>query len=108
MPAFHNRLPEADHNEIAGFKLGEVTKFHPVFIKDSLDERISQRMDLTTELFQLHGMLVDFIYLTGTSLAEKIVSSTIIAHWTALELATLNNIEPLLVTEIENFKKQLP
>lgn len=107
MPAFHNRLPEADHNEIAGFQGDWAAGFHSIFLRDELDARLGERMDLTAKLFQSHGMLVATIPLAGVSLAEKIISSIIVAHWTALELATTNNVEPLAVLEIENFKKEL-
>lgn len=107
MPAFHNCFPEADHNEITGFQGDWAAGFHSIFIQDDIDSRISQRMDLTAKLFQSHGMLVVTIPLTGASLVEKIISSVIIAHWTALELATTNNVDPLAVVEIEDFKKKL-
>lgn len=106
-PAFHNRFPEADHNEIAGFQGDWAAGFHSIFLRDELDARLGERMDLTAKLFQSHGMLVAMIPLVGVSSAEKIVSSIIVAHWTALELATINKTEPLTVPEIENFKKQL-
>ncbi len=107
MPAFHNRFPEADHNEIAGFQGDWAAGFHSIFIRDELNARLGERMDLTAKLFQSHGMLVASIPLAGVSLAEKIISSIIVAHWTALELAVTNNVEPLAVPEIEEFKKEL-
>lgn len=107
MPAFHNRFPEADHNEIAGFQGDWAAGFHSIFIRDDADARLKERMDLTAKLFQSHGMLVAMIPLTGASLAEKIISSAIVAHWTAVELARLANLEPTAVEEIENLKKQL-
>jgi glucose/mannose-6-phosphate isomerase len=107
MPAFHNRLPEADHNEIAGFQGNWEFKFHCVFLRDELDTQTDERMDLTSELFQKHKILITTVPLEGSSLIEKIIRSIIIAHWTALELATTNNIEPLSVPEIEDFKKKL-
>ncbi|MBP9822094.1 MAG: hypothetical protein KBC81_01460 [Candidatus Pacebacteria bacterium] len=107
MPAFHNRLPEANHNEIASFQGDWASGFHSIFLKDNLDSRISQRMDLTADLFRKHEMLVAIIPLEGDSVAEKIIKSVLIAHWAALELANTNNIEPLTVPEIEDFKKDL-
>ncbi len=107
MPAFHNRFPEADHNEIAGFAKDWVGKFYGIFLRDESDSHTDERMDLTAELFKTHGITVEMIPLTGVSLAEKIISSIILAHWTALELATTNNIDPTAVKEIEDFKKQL-
>ena len=107
MPAFHNRFPEVDHNEIAGFQGDWAAGFHSIILRDDFDERLSERMDLTAKLFQSHGMLVATIPLVGASLAEKIIASVIVAHWAAVELARLANVEPLPVAEIENFKKQL-
>jgi len=106
IPAFSNRFPEADHNEIAGFRAPS-SGFHCVFLRDELDERLGRRMDLTAELFRSHEMLVAMVPLTGGSLIEQIISSLIVAHWTALELAGMANIEPSVVSEIEHFKKQL-
>ena len=60
-----------------------------------------------TELFQKHEISVTAIPLEGNSLIEKIIRSIVIAHWTALELATTNNVEPLAVLEIEDFKKKI-
>ena len=107
MPAFHNRFPEADHNEIAGFQGDWASGFHCIFLRDELDVRIGQRMDLTAELFRAHDILVATVPLEGPSLVRQIIQSVIIAHWTALELATTNNVEPLAVLEIEDFKKKL-
>ena|SRR3989344_6261206 len=107
MPAFHNRFPEADHNEIAGFQGDWASGFHCIFLRDELDVRIGQRMDLTAELFRAHDILVATVPLEGPSLVRQIIQSVIIAHWTALELATTNNVELLAVLEIEDFKKKL-
>lgn len=107
MPAFNNRFPEADHNEIAGFQGDWAAGFHCVFLRDEIDSRISQRMDLTAELFRTHNILVVTVPMEGPSLVEQIIHSVIIAHWTAFELAVTNNVDPIAVLEIENFKKQL-
>ncbi len=106
IPAFSNRFPEADHNEIAGFRAPS-SSFHCVFLRDELDKRLGQRMDLTAELFRSHEMLVAMVPLGSGSLIEQIVASVIVAHWTALELALMANIEPSVVSEIEHFKQRL-
>ena len=97
MPAFHNRFPEADHNEIAGFQGDWAAGFHSIILRDDFDERLGERMDLTAKLFQSHGMLVATVPLVGASLAEKIISSVIVAHWAAVELARLADVEPIPV-----------
>jgi len=106
-PAFNNRLPEANHNEIAGFQGDWGNKFHSIFIRDNLDSRISERMDITNDLFESHKMSGASIQLTGTSLSEKIINSIILAHWVALELSQISNTDPIAVEEIENFKKRM-
>ncbi len=107
MPAFNNRFPEADHNEIAGFQGDWASGFHCIFLRDELSAHIGQRMDLTANLFREHDILVATVPLEGLSLIQQIINSIILAHWTALELAGTNNVDPMSVVEIENFKKQL-
>ena len=57
-PSFSNVFPELNHNEMAGFHVGEVSKllsqnFHFIFLKDTADSpRISKRMEITAKLFQ--------------------------------------------------------
>lgn len=106
MPAFHNRFPEADHNEIAGFRVA-ASGFHALFLRDQLDQRLVKRMDLTAELYRSHGMAVAMVPLVAGSIIEQIISSVITAHWTAFELALMTNVEPSVVSEIEHFKQQL-
>ncbi len=106
MPAFHNRFPEADHNEIAGFRVSS-SGFHCLFLRDETDKRLIQRMDLTADLFRSHDMPVAVVSLVNGSMIEQIVSSIITAHWTAFELALMTNVEPSVVSEIEHFKKRL-
>ncbi len=106
MPAFHNRFPEADHNEIAGFRVA-AAGFHALFLQDELDQRLVKRMDLTAELFRSHGMAVAMVPLVAGSIIEQIISSVVTAHWTAFELALMTNVEPSVVSEIEHFKQQL-
>lgn len=107
MPAFNNRFPEADHNEIAGFQGEWANGFHCIFLRDDIDPRLGKRMDLTTDLFRTHDIQVASMPLSGSSLAEQIISSVITAHWTAAELAEIGNVDPMAVLEIENFKKKL-
>lgn len=107
IPAFHNELPEADHNEIAGFQKTQIGQFHAIFLENRLEHRIGQNMELTIELLEKNNIPVSETILKGDSLSEQIVSSIILAHWVALELATINNIEPLAILEIEDFKKKL-
>lgn len=106
MPAFHNRFPEADHNEIAGFRAAS-SGFHCLFLRDETDKRLIRRMDLTADLFRSHDMPVAAVSLVNASTIEQIVSSIITAHWTAFELALMTHVEPSVVSEIEHFKKQL-
>lgn len=106
IPAFNNRFPELDHNEIAGFRLADASRFHPIILRDG-DVRINKRMDATADLFRQEGLSVSEIALPETSSIEQIITSVILAHWTALSLAKTGGVDPLIPFIIEKFKKEV-
>lgn len=106
-PAFANVFPELNHNEMASFANGDrIGDFVFVFIKDEDDQpKIIKRMVITKQMFtELSGEVLE-INLTGATRWEKIISSTILAHWTAYYIARTKNLDPLATPMIEKFKK---
>ena len=111
IPAFCNRFPELNHNEIAGFTDSELSKnFHFVFLRDIDDDRtgrIGLRMEKLGELYEKKGLPVTKLELKGESHLKKIFSSIILAHWTAYYLAKNRKVDPEKTDIIEDFKKML-
>ena len=118
VPAFCNRFPELNHNEIAGFSAeggpasgGDLSKnFHFIFLRDIDDDRtgrIGLRMEKLNELFGLKNLSVTKLELKGESHLKKIFSSIILAHWTSYYLAKYYKVDPEKTEIIEEFKKLL-
>lgn len=127
-PSFSNVFPELNHNEMAGFHLGEVSKFpscddhhkgdcsayarllsqnfHFIFLKDSADNpRILKRMEITEKLFQNQKLNVETVELAGDNVFTKIFSSLQLAEWVSYYIAKEYGIDPADTSTIEKFKK---
>ncbi len=113
IPAFANRFPELNHNEMTGFDSAPKAKtlsekFHFIFLRDSEDhERIQKRMEITAKLYRDRGLPVEEIEMTGGNVWEKIFSSTLLADWSAYYLAAAYGADPDAVPLVEEFKKML-
>ncbi len=108
IPAFCNRYPELDHNEIAGFDAVNAPLFSTfkwIMIRDGNDEYSSRRADATAALLRSEGLFVEVIELEGPSVLERIMSSALLAHWTGVYLAEQKGIDPMATLIIEEFKK---
>lgn len=111
IPAFCNRLPELNHNEMTGFDVKESTKglsekFHFIFLKDENDDpRILKRMAILQKLYKERGLPVEVIELKGETVFEKIFFSLILADWASFYTAEIYGVEPEQVPMVEEFKK---
>ena len=112
-PSFSNVFPELNHNEMAGFHAGEVSKllsqnFHFIFLKDPADnQRVSKRMEVTAKLFQKQKLNVETVELVGDNVFAKIFSSLQLADWVSYYIAKEYGINPADTSAIEEFKKQI-
>lgn len=111
IPAFCNRLPELNHNEMTGFDVRDSTKslsekFYFIFLKDKNDDlRIQKRMVILEKLYTERGLPVEIIELNGKTIFEKIFSSLILADWAGFYTAEIYGVEPEQVPMVEEFKK---
>lgn len=113
IPAFCNRLPELNHNEMTGFDVKESTKslsekFHLIFLEDqNNDPRIQKRMAILKKLYKDRGLPVEIVELKGQNVFHKIFSSLILADWTSFYTAEIYGVEAEQVPMVEEFKKLL-
>lgn len=111
IPAFFNLLPELNHNEMTGFDINTENKilsrnFKVIFLRDKSDHpQIQKRMDITKKLYEDRGMVTMSFEITGTSNAEKIFKSLILADWAAFYTAEIYGSESEQVPMVEEFKK---
>jgi glucose/mannose-6-phosphate isomerase len=115
IPAFVNVLPEANHNEIAGFGLTSFgslpnfcQSFYCLMLTDSLmTEHLKRRFVATEALFERQGVTTEMIELVGNNSWEKLFSSFLLAGWVSVLLAKHYQLDPETNPVIEEFKQRL-
>lgn len=110
-PAFAGTLPEANHNEIAGWQvLDDVTsqRFAALLIRDvDEDPRVERRLNVTRELIQNHFASVTDLAAQGTSAMARMFSLLLIGQLAAIYTGIANGVDPGPVEAIEELKARL-
>ncbi|HZZ99622.1 MAG TPA: SIS domain-containing protein [Candidatus Paceibacterota bacterium] len=106
IPAYCNRLPEMDHNELAGYDRDNnlCGRFSALFIKDGGDERMNKRIKITAETLRDNGIPVEVIDIPDGKPLARAIASALAAHWTAYGLAVRRGVDPAEVPVIDQFK----
>jgi glucose/mannose-6-phosphate isomerase len=113
IPAFHNVIPELNHNEMNGFDAQSSSKhlseiFYFIFLRDEDDNpRIIKRMEVLEKLYRDRGLRVEVLDLEGASKLEKIYKSLLVADWMAVYTGEEYGLEITEVPLVEEFKKLL-
>ncbi|MCG2690046.1 hypothetical protein L6252_02085, partial [Candidatus Parcubacteria bacterium] len=114
--AFWNYFPELNHNELVGYTNKFVNQksktknqnYCVIILKDNQSEaRIIKRMELTAELIKEAGCEVETIEMIGANKLEKMFNTLLLFDFTSYYLALANNIDPVAVKIVEDFKKRL-
>jgi glucose/mannose-6-phosphate isomerase len=108
--AFHNELPEMNHNEIEGWgNIKDLNKyFSLIWLVDNDDhERITIRQDVTGKLLQQSGVDQHFISVEGSNFIERSIHMIHFGDWVSFWLATMNAKDPTRVHKIEELKTAL-
>ena len=103
IPAFSNRFPELNHNEINSFD-GK-GRFCVLTIDDQRSIKLSRRISAAIEVIKEKSVHVKQVDLDGDSLLQKIVTSMILAHQTALFLAEKSGRDPIATPIVDQLKK---
>lgn len=104
-PAFHNTLPEMNHNEIVGFEL-KPKNIAVIFLKDPDEDRIHQkRLAITDKILKKFGIKILTVKLKGADDFAKTFNAMVLAEWTSYYLAKLNGVDPKATKIIEEIKK---
>jgi glucose/mannose-6-phosphate isomerase len=108
--AFHNEIPEMNHNEVEGW--GSITDsnkyFSLIWLADTDDyERITVRQDVTASLLQQSGIDQHFISVEGLNFVERCIHMIHFGDWVSFWLANINSIDPTPVHKIEKLKAML-
>ena len=115
IPAFANRFPELNHNEMTGFDRGQgllpnldLGIFHFVFLEDEIDNpQIQKRMEITKKLYKDRALQFSSFKLHGENIYHKIFQSLLVADWAAYHTAKNYGSDSEYVPMVEEFKKMI-
>jgi glucose/mannose-6-phosphate isomerase len=109
LPAFTAALPEADHNEIAGWEgAREVAPMSAVFLEDrDQHPRVRQRSELTAAMIEPQAHYVTRIETEGESRTERLLWSVMLGDLMSLQLAAKRGVDPAQIEMIERLKDAL-
>lgn len=104
--AFTNYFPELNHNELEAFALNN-PYFHTIILSDEQDDvRVKKRIEISKRYIS-KGNSVTQIMLKGNSRLAKMFYAIALGDFASTIYALKNNINPLPVNFIEEFKKEL-
>lgn len=109
LAAFTSELPEANHNEIEGWRGGlDLAPLSAVFLRaPGFHPRIARRMELAAERLASFGAPVVDVDALGETPVANVLSLVMIGDLVSLSLAELAGIDPEPVEAIEGFKAAL-
>jgi glucose/mannose-6-phosphate isomerase len=106
--AFHGRLPEADHNEVEGWRDPSARVFHAVFLRDPLeDEETVRRVLVTQELIRDGAGGVTDVWPRGKGRPAHLLSLIYLGDWVSYYLALLRGVDPWSVPALSEVKRRL-
>lgn len=107
MLAWHNVVPEMNHNELVGW-----SEKHPelavVILRDDVEYvRTAKRIDITKEVIQKCTDRVKYAYSKGDTALEKAVYLIHLGDWVSVFLAEMRNVDPNEIEVINYLKSSL-
>ena len=108
LPAFSGVLPEADHNEIEGWSGSAKDGFAAIFLEDrDQHPRERKRFELTAKTIEPHAKAVIRLEAEGETRTERLLEAVMLGDFLSIELANARQVDPLDVTVIERFKREM-
>ena len=110
MLAYHNELPEMNHNEIVGWENNSelINKISIVWLKDKDDHtRISIRQSLTKDIIGELAGNHEIVSVTGDSKIQRYLHMIHFGDWVSFWCAILHKTNPTPVNKIDQLKEIL-
>ena len=106
MIAFHNLLPEMNHNEIEGWYDNE--NLIVIWLKDKDDiSQIEKRISITKKILENSNIVNKILEVSGENFTERFLKFIILTDWISYYLAILNKIDPSPVEKIQKIKRAI-
>jgi glucose/mannose-6-phosphate isomerase len=109
LPAFCAELPEADHNEIAGWDGAAATGRMSAILLEDRDQhpRVRRRFELTAKLIEPQAASVSIVETAGDSRTERLLWSVMLGDLVSLQLAARRGVDPTPVVTMDRLKEEL-
>jgi glucose/mannose-6-phosphate isomerase len=107
--AWWGELPEADHNELAGWS-GAAGDVRPaaIFLEDrDQHPRLARRFELTAKGIEPYAGVVARVETAGETRLERLLWAVMLGDLVSLEIARQRGVDPLPVEAIERFKEEM-
>jgi len=108
--AFHNTIPEMNHNEIVGWEMehSALNNFIVIFLQcENMPQQIATRIELTKNIIKAKGISIAEIYAEGKTKLEKAISLILLGDWISYYLALFYNKNPESILNIDYLKSEL-
>ena len=107
--AFYNQYPEFNHNEFMGWTSHPVEKPFAIFdlISSFEHPQVIKRFKVSDKLLSGRRPKAKVIELQGDTVLKQLLWAAILADFTSIYLAILNNVDPTPVKLIEKLKQEL-
>jgi glucose/mannose-6-phosphate isomerase len=110
LAAFYSELPEADHNELCGWKgpAGGDGTFAAVLLEDADQHpRVRRRFELTAEAIDASGALAVRVEAAGETSTERLLWAVMLGDLVSLAIAEARGVDPLPIDAIDSLKAAL-
>jgi glucose/mannose-6-phosphate isomerase len=110
MLAYHNELPEMNHNEIVGWENNSnlINKISVIWLTDKDDHpRISIRQKSTKEIINKLAARHEIVYVEGISKVDRYLNMIHMGDWLSFWCAILHRSDPTPVYKIDKLKEIL-
>jgi glucose/mannose-6-phosphate isomerase len=107
--AFWSELPEANHNEIAGWQRGAgMAPLAAVFLEDpDQHPRVGRHIELMCEEVDRAGVPTIVVPARGESRLERVLAQVLLGDLVSVYLAVLDGIDPTPVEALQRLKAEL-
>lgn len=108
--AFHEVLPELNHNAVLGYELpAAVNKaaFLIMLVSQSLHNRVLRRYRITEDILKKAGVEYQYVESEGSSTLAQMMSSILVGDFVSYYLAILAGVDPSPVEVISFLKTEL-
>jgi glucose/mannose-6-phosphate isomerase len=108
--AFHNVIPEMNHNEIVGWEMENkcVDNFIVFFLEGmNIHPRVKARIELTKNIIHGQGAEIVSLYTEGATRLEQVISLICKGDWVTYYLALLYEKNPAAILNIDFLKTEL-